>query len=85
MKNIQQIDLWTDIHCNDGVTCTNWVGYLPGVGCLWYYPNEIDNILYLSKMAKHFRITYDIWGRNAFEVHKSAGAVRYFVEYPKSI
>ena len=39
----------------------------------------MSNILSMSKMAKQFSITYDIWVINAFEVHKLDGAVRSFV------
>ena len=58
-----------DIHYNDGIKSTNWVENFPGVGHVWYHPNGIDNILSLSNMAKKFRINYDIWDSNAFEVH----------------
>ena len=60
LKDICQIDLWMDIHCNVVVTSTNWVGNFPEVGRVWYHPNGIANILSLSKTAKTFRITYDI-------------------------
>ena len=33
-------------------------------------------------MTKKFSTTYDIWDNNPFEVHKSAGAIRYFEESP---
>ena len=80
LKDIRKIDSWVDIHCNDGVTSTHWVGDLPGVGRVWYHPNGIANILSLSKTANQFRINYDSWGRNAFEVHKLAVDIQPFVE-----
>ena len=82
LKDIHQIYSWMDIHCNFVVTSTNWVGYFPGVGRVWCHPNVITNILSLSKMSNQVRITYDSGGSNAFEVHKSDGAVRSFVESP---
>ena len=82
LKDIRNIDSWMDIHCNAGAKSTNWVGDFPGVGCVWYNPNRIANISSLSKMANKFRINYDIWGSNAFEVNKSASAIWSFVEYP---
>ena len=85
LKDISQIYSWIDIHCNSGVTRMNWFGNLPRLGRVWYHLNGISNILSLYKIFKHFRITYYIWDRNAFAVHKSARAVKYFMESPRGL
>ena len=70
LKDIPKIESWMYIHYNADVTSTNQVGNFPGMGHVLYHPNGIANILYLYKMSKQFRIIYDSWVGNAFELHK---------------
>jgi hypothetical protein len=50
LKNIRVSKGTMDIHCNAGVTTTNRVSNLPGYGTVWYHPNGIANILFLSRV-----------------------------------
>jgi hypothetical protein len=59
LKNIQKTNNMMHIKCNTGVTCTNWVGNLPGYGQVWYKKNGIANILSLSKVEEKYQITYN--------------------------
>ena len=45
LKNIRQVRGIMKIHCNVGISSTNWVGYLEGFGTVWYHKEGITNIL----------------------------------------
>jgi len=57
LENIREVDTWMDIHCNAGITSTNMVGDLKGFGEVWYNPKGITNILSMTVVEKHFRVT----------------------------
>jgi hypothetical protein len=60
LDDIRDGDGYMDIHCNASTTNTNQVGNLPGYGKVWYNPNEIENILLLSRVKERgFRVTFD--------------------------
>ena len=63
---------------NAGVTTTNQVGDLKGVGAVWYNPDGIANILSLSRTEEQYLITYSKEG--GFVIHKGDGTIRRFIE-----
>ena len=68
-----------DIHCNTGVTSTNIVGDLLGYGTLWYYPNDIANILSLAQVrGRSYHVMYDSRNGHGFKVHKPDSTVCLF-------
>ena len=66
------------MNCNAGVKTTNQIGYMKGVGSVWYNPDGIANILSLSRMEEHYLITYSREG--GFVVHKGDGTIRRFIK-----
>ena len=63
---------------NAGVTTTNQVGDLKGVGAVWYNPDGISNILPLSRTEEQYLITYSKEG--GFVIHKGDGTIQRFIE-----
>ena len=70
LKNIHEVRTTLFISCNAGVKTTNLMGELPGYGMVWFYPDGIANILWLSRVKDKFRVTYDSTVDNVFHVHK---------------
>ena len=52
LHNIRKASCWMDIHCNSGKARTDFIGYLPGFGPVWYHKNSIANILSLAKFER---------------------------------
>ena len=69
LVNIRQVPQSMYIHCNAGVTATNWVGELAGIGTVWYHKDGIANILSLSRIKQDHRITYDSNSGNSFRMY----------------
>ena len=81
LRNIRETTREMVIRCNAGVTRTRMIGDLPGfAGEVWYNPDGIANILSLSDVKRHYRVTYDSNASGSFLVHKDNGEVREFVE-----
>ena len=80
LKNVKTTSRTMTIMCNAGVTHTNMIGEMEGYpGEVWYNPNGIANILSLSDVEKHYRVTYDSTQKKGFTVHKENGETRHFV------
>ena len=69
LKNIHRIRRPLKISSTGRVTSTNLIGYLPGYGWVWYYPDSIANILSLAPVKRKFCVTFDSKGDNQFHVH----------------
>ena len=70
LTNIHPTDCWLTVNCNAGSTRTNLKGTLPGYPEeVWYNPHGIANIMALSHVEDHFRVTYNSDSK-AFVVHK---------------
>jgi hypothetical protein len=80
LSNIRKSKGHMDIHCSAGVTSTDLVGELPGYSTVWYHPSRIANILSLSRVKKHHRVTFNSLGGNEFTVHKKNENTHRFVE-----
>ena len=80
IERIHKSDTTLTIRCNAGVKTTNWKGYLPGYGWVWYYPEGIANILSLSRMKERYRVTFDSATDNCFHVHKDNKKILKFRE-----
>ena len=52
LNNTRTVDEYVTMNCNAGVTTTNQVRYLKGVGAVWYNPDGIANILSVSRMEE---------------------------------
>ena len=59
LTDIREVDDYVTVHCNAGKNNVNMMGNLPGYGLVWYYPNEIADILSLFLVAQRFHIKYD--------------------------
>src|SRR5210317_1419253 len=70
LTKIQRVNTTLRIRCNAGTATTDWQGYLPGYGWVWFYPKGIANILSLSRVKEKFRVTFDCALDNCFHVHK---------------
>ena len=80
LENIRKSDTSLNIRCNAGVRTTDWKGYLPGYGWVWYYPEGIANILSLSRVKERYRVTFDSATDNCFHVHKDNKKILKFRE-----
>ncbi len=80
LTNIRRVKGYMQLSTQAGSTTTNLVGDLPGYGTVWFHPNGIANIIALTNMKKHHRITYDSHEGNEFTVHKPDGTARIFKE-----
>ena len=60
LKVTRKIESTMVIICNTGVSFTNLVGDLEGDRLVWYNPNGIANIIFLSKLADKNMPTFDI-------------------------
>ena len=81
LGNIRQVKQYMYIYCNAGVTKTNWIGDLQGIGAVWFHRNGIANILSLSKVKRTNRITFDSHNGNVFRLHdKDQTSFREFKE-----
>jgi hypothetical protein len=80
LQNIRKAPATMDIHCNAGVTKTNWIGDLPGYGTVWYHKKGIANILSLSCVKKKHRVTFDSNNGNKFIIHHEDGRETVFTE-----
>ena len=80
LTNIRRVKGYMQLSTQAGSTTTNLVGDLPGYGTVWFHPNGIANIIALTNMKKHHRITYDSHEGNEFAVHKPDGTARIFKE-----
>jgi len=59
------------IRSHGGIKIINFIGDLAGYPDPVYCDSKgISNILSLSNVKKHHRITYDSEGTNAFTIHK---------------
>ena len=83
LTKIQRVNTTLRIRCNAGTMTTDWQGYLPGYGWVWFYPKGIANILSLSRVKEKFRVTFDSALDNYFHVHKGEGKILSFAEAPR--
>lgn len=72
------------IHTTAGSTTTNLIGDFPGYGTVWFHPYGITNILSLSNLSQHFKITFNSIAGNEFHIHKG-DYVRIFKRSPKGL
>ena len=73
LSGIHKINRSMYIHCNAGVTSTNLVGELSGVGLVWYHSEGIANIISLSKIRRTNRVTFDSHDDNVFRLYNKDG------------
>jgi hypothetical protein len=55
-----------------GVLSTRFQATLPGYGMVWFDPNGIANILYLSNVKKKYGVIFDSHIDDIFHMHKPA-------------
>jgi len=76
LTNIRKTTIPMTIRSHGGTKTTNLIGDLAGYLTMVYYdPEGISNILSLSNVKKHHRVTYDSEGTNAFTIHKQHGNI----------
>ena len=85
LRNICRENCNLTIFSIGGKTTTYMVGYLPGYGTVWYNPEWISKILYLSKVDDKYLMCYDWTNRNKFLIYLMCGKIHCFYQRPKGI
>jgi len=71
LTNIRKASTTMTISFNAGKTTTNLVGDLKGYpDAVWFNPTGIVNILSLSELERHYKVTYNSDAKKLFVVHK---------------
>ena len=83
LTNIRTVDEHVTVNCNAGVTTTNQIGDLKGVGPVWYNPDGIANILSLSRVEEQYPVSYSREG--GFVIHKGDGTIRRFIKSDRGL
>ena len=78
LTNIRKLSERLEIFCNAGSTYTNMVGDLAGYGTVWFYPEGIEHILSLHRVARNYHVQYDSRGAGNFIVWKDDGSCQEF-------
>jgi len=74
LTNIRDSKCTITLYCNARKAIITQKGDLKGYGMLWYYPEDIANILSLSNVKKKYKVAYDISMKTGFIVHKADGS-----------
>ena len=85
LKNIRKFDRSLAIFSTGGRTTTYLQGYLHGYGTVWFHPGVIANILYISKVAVKYRVSYDSTGVKKFLFHMPRGNIISFTQRDRGI
>ena len=78
LTNIKKVDDYIIVHCNAGHVKIDMMGNLTGHDPVWYYCDEIANILSLYRVSLRFHIQFDSRGLGNFMVWKDDGTCREF-------
>jgi hypothetical protein len=73
------------INSNSGVSSSNLIRDLPGLGPVWLDPRAIANVLSLSSVCKLFRFTQDSYKYDGFHLHRPDGDTLEFHESKKGL
>ena len=77
LKNIRKSSKPIKIHCNAGMSKTEFEGEL-GEMTVYHNPDGLANVLSLKSVAEKHRVTYDSWDRDGvFKVHTKNGVVEF--------
>ena len=68
------------IHCNDGVTETDFIINLPNYSEIWYHPNGISNVLFLSRVKEKHWVAFSINTDNEYVLHNKGGYKIRFIQ-----
>lgn len=71
--------------CNSGVQFSTLKGTLPGYGTVWHNPHSLANVLSLSRVSQHYRVTFDSSAEQAFVVHRPDGTVTKFIQHDNGL
>ena len=85
LTNIRKVKYYLDILCNAGSTRTIIIGNPEGYGDVWFYSDEIANIISLHQVDELFHITCDSCEGNWFTVWKKYGSLRRFNPGPREL
>ena len=77
LDNIREVDETLTVRCNAGAIETRMQGQLAGYGMVWYHQDGIANILSLSRVSRHFSVTFDSHDMQ-FVVTKEDGSKKVF-------
>ena len=66
---------------NAGSKIVDEVGEITGAGQTKFHPEMIANFLSLNKMAKKYRVTFDLGYENEFKVHVGNKIVKFPANY----
>ena len=85
LRNFKQINVSLKIYSTGGISKTNWIGFLPGYGWVWYHATGIANILSLAHVIKNHHVTFESRHGNAFHVHLKDGRKQVFCQSNKGL
>lgn len=85
LKNIRKVRNCMKLVCNAGTVIVTQMGTFPGYGEVWYHPAAIANILSLSNVQRHFKVTFNSDNGNQFVVHRPDGTNRIFSPTEKGL
>jgi hypothetical protein len=85
--DIRQVDATVEVHCNGGVTTTDWMLRLPGYNKLvWLCESGKCNILSQARFEEEYRVIYDSDNGKGFIVtHRKKGRSRHFYQLRKGL
>jgi len=85
LTNIRDSKWTLTLYCNARKAIITQKGDLKGYGSVWYYPQDIANILSLCNVEKKHKVTYDSSMKTGFMVHKAHGNNRVFMPSKKGL
>jgi Zinc knuckle len=81
ISNIRRSDDEVCAYTNGGTQTSTFVGDFHNLGTVWYNPDSIANILSLSEVRKHCKVTMDTSIEPALLVHRKDGSTMVFREH----
>ena len=78
VTDIVNVEATLNLGTNGGVLVSNKKCYIEGLGQRWFNQEAIANVISLSDMADHHRVTYDSVEERAFLVHKEDKVVKFY-------
>jgi hypothetical protein len=87
LTDIRQVNATVEVHCNGGITTTDWMGRLPGYNKLvWLNESGKCNILSQARVEEEYRVIYDSDNGKGFIVtHREKGTSRHFYQSRKGL
>ena len=85
LKDIREVPEIMTLVTNGGIMRSNMKGNIVNFGPVWYNPKSLANILSLSEVCKHCRVTMDTSMEAAITVHRKKGTTMKFLEFDSGL